>query len=120
MAGCYSTLSNAFMLDSNSKMWRLNEVADVVDILGKIDTPAELKMLLWINNLLRGESDENFKDKYKKTANGYIVISEYDNSISNIGSCGHFIFKIDVSLNGKIEKKLIKKEPSKNGCLYAD
>jgi len=120
MAGCYTTLSNAFMLDSNNKMWRLNEVVDIVNILGKIDTLSELKMLLWVNNPLRDVDDRNFKDRYIKRKNGYRVISEYDNSLANIGSCGHFTYKIDVSQNGNIRKKLIKKEPSKHGCLEAD
>lgn len=121
MAGCISHISNGFMVDSHNKIWRMNTVEDLVEMLGKIDTPAETKMILWLHDKSRGTSDKNHKDKYRKTANGYTVISEYDNSISNFGECGHFTYEIKVSKTGMIiEKKLLKKKPSKHGCLAMD
>lgn len=121
MSGCFSNISNGFMIDSHEKIWRMNMVEDVVGMLGEIDTPAEVKIVLWLNDKNRGTSDENYKDKYKKTAKGYTVISEYDNSVDNIGECGHFTFKIHISKDGKItEKKLLKKTLSKNGCMTVD
>ena len=93
----------------------MNEVSDVVKYLGTVDTQAELKLVLWLNN------EAHDKDKYRKISNGYIVISEYDNSIDNLGECGHFVYRLKVSKKGKItEKKLLKKTASKDGCVTAD
>ena len=121
MSGCVSRISNGFMIDSHGKMWRMNTVNDVIGMLGEIDTPAEAKLVLWLNNKNRGISDDNHKDKYRKTSKGYTIISEYDNSIDNFGECGHFTYRINISKKGKItEKKLLKKKPSKNGCMTMD
>ncbi len=115
MSGCTFSRSNGFMIDKNGKMWRMNEISDVIKYLGIIDTPAELKLVLWLNN------EAHDKDKYRKTSNGYIVISEYDNSIDNFGECGHFVYRLKVSKKGKItEKKLLKKTASIHGCVTAD
>ena len=121
LSGCVSRISNGFMIDSHGKMWRMNTVKDVIGMLGEIDTPAEAKLVLWLNDKNRDISDENHKDKYRKTSKGYAVISEYDNSIDNFGECGHFTYRINISKKGKItEKKLLTKKPSKNGCLTMD
>ena len=115
MSGCVFRQSNGFMIDDQQKIWRMNEVSDVVKYLGTIDTPAELKLLLWLNNEAHDE------DKYQRTAKGYTVISEYDNSIDNFGECGHFVYRLKINKKGKItEKKLLKKTKSKNGCITAD
>lgn len=121
MSGCASRISNGFMIDSHGKMWRMNSVKDVIDMLGRIDTPAEAKLVLWLNDKNRDTTDENYKDKYRKTSRGYTIISEYDNSIMNFGECGHFTYRISISKKGVItEKKLLKKTPSKDGCLTVD
>ncbi len=121
MSGCFSNISNGFMIDSHGKIWRMNMVEDIIKMLGEIDTPAEAKIVLWLNDKNRGASDRNHKDKYRKTAKGYVIISEYDNSIDNFGECGYFTYKISISKTGVItEKKLLKKKPSKNGCMTAD
>ncbi len=121
MSGCVSQISNGFMIDSHGKMWRMNTTEDIIDMLGKIDTPAEAKLVLWLNNKNRSTSDEDHKDKYRKTSNGYTVISEYENSIMNFGECGHFTYRININKKGKITgKKLLKKKPSKNACLAMD
>ncbi len=115
MSGCTFSRSNGFMIDKEGKMWRMNEVLDVVKYLGKIDTPAEIKLVLWLNN------EAHDKDKYRKTSNGYTVISEYDNSIDNFGECGHFVYRLKINKKGKItEKKLLKKTASIHGCVAAD
>lgn len=109
------------MIDSHEKIWRMNEVKDIIEMLGSIDTPAEAKIVLWLNDKNRDTSDENHKDKYRKTHKGYIVISEYDNSVDNFGECGNFTYRISISKKGEItEKKLLSKKPSKNGCLTMD
>ena len=121
MMGCVSRISNAFMLDSQGKMWGMNRVEDIIGMLGVIDTPAEAKVVLWLNDKHRDITDENHKDKYRKTTKGYRIISEYDNSIANFGECGNFTYRIDISKKGKItQKKLLKTKASKDGCLAVD
>jgi len=121
MNGCFGYISNAFMIDTEDKIWRMNRVEDVISMLDKINTPAELKLVLWLQHPNWDIHDSNHKEKYQKTVTGYRVIAEYDNSIVNRGECGHFTYKIDVNREGKItEKKLLKKEASKEGCLTMD
>ena len=121
MSGCVSRISNAFMIDSQGKVWRMNRVEDIIDMLGEIDTPAEAKVVLWLNEQHRDTTDENHKDKYRKTTKGYTVLSEYDNSIMNLGECGNFTHRININKKGKItQKKLLKTRPSKDGCLAVD
>lgn len=121
MSGCLSRISNAFMIDSQAKVWRMNRVEDIISMLGEIDTPAEAKLVLWLNEKHRDISGTNHKDTYHKTTKGYTILSEYDNSISNFGACGNFAYKINISKQGKItEKRLLKTRPSKNGCLAVD
>lgn len=121
MRGCVSRISNGFMIDSHEKIWRMNEVSDLIGMLGEVNTPAEAKIVLWLHDNRRDISDKNHKDKYRKTSKGYTVISEYDNSIDNFGECGNFTYQINISKKGKItENKLLKKKPSKNGCMTMD
>jgi len=121
MAGCASRIGNGFMIDSHGKIWRMNEIKDVIGMLGEIDTPAEVKVVLWLNDESRDIEDRKHKDKYQKTSSGYTVISEYDNSIMNLGECGHFTYRLKINQKGKItETKLLKKKPSKNGCIAMD
>lgn len=121
MRGCTSRISNGFMIDSNNKIWVLNEVKDILEMIGEVDTPAEVNLVLWLNDKHRSISDKNYKDKYRKTSEGYTIISQYDNSISNSGECGLFTYEIDIAKNGEMtKKKLLKKEASKHGCLAID
>ena len=121
MAGCTSYISNGFMIDKNQKIWRMNEVSDVISMLGEVDTPAETKLVLWLNNNHRSTTDTSHKDKYRKTSKGYTIISEYDNSMSNLGECGLFTYEIRISKQGEItQKKLLKKRDSPSGCLAVD
>ncbi len=68
MSGCVFRQSNGFMIDDQQKIWRMNEVSDVINYLGKIDTPAELKLVLWLNNEAHDE------DKYQRTEGVYCYI----------------------------------------------
>lgn len=121
MSGCTSKISNGFMIDSRDKMWRMNRVEDIISMLSTIDTSAEVKLVLWLNDNHRTDTEENYSDKYRKTSSGYTVISEYDNSLSNMGECGHFTYEIKIDYQGKIvKKKLLKKVASKHGCLAVD
>ncbi len=121
MSGCVSRIGNAFVIDSKGRVLRMNQVEDIIAMLGEIDTPAEAKVVLWLNEKYRDITDENYKDKYRKTTKGYVVLSEYDNSIANFGECGNFTYRIEISKKGKItQKKLLKTEPSKDGCIAVD
>jgi len=113
MSGSTSYASNGFMIDKNNKTWQIKKISDVIDKLGDIDTPAEVKFVLWLNDNHRSTTDKKRKDRYRKTSKGYIVISEYENEITNFGECGHFFYQIKISKRGKItEKKLLKKKPA--------
>jgi len=109
------------MIDSKGKIWRMNEVQDVMNMLERVKTPADLKLVLWLQHPNWDLTDENHQEKYRKTATGYTVIAQYENSIMNKGECGHFTYRLTVDHQGKIgSKKLLKKEPSKEGCLAVD
>ena len=114
MSGCNFLKGNAFVIDNKNKMWKMDEASDVLTYLGKIDTEAELKMLLWVKSIKYDNS------KYRKVKNGYEVIAEYDNSINNVGECGHFVYRLRVSKWGDISERLLSKTQSKNGCLAMD
>ena len=114
MSGCSFRRGNAFVIDNKNKMWKMDETSDLLTYLGKIDTEAELKMLLWAKSFKYDNS------KYRKVKNGYEVIVEYDNDLSNIGECGHFTYHLNVSNWGDISEKLLRKTQSKNGCIAMD
>ena len=92
----------------------MDESSDLLTYLGKIDTEAELKMVLWAKSFKYDNS------KYRKAKNGYEVIVEYDNDLSNIGECRHFTCHLNVSKWGDIQERLLSKTQSKHGCLAAD
>ena len=71
-------------------------------------------MVLWVQSIKYDNS------KYRKLKDGYEVISEYDNDLSNIGVCGHFIYSLKVSQWGNIQERLLRKTRSKHGCVAAD
>ena len=57
---------NIFFIDTKGKMFWTDEPKDMKVILGKIDTPAELALTLWLNY-------ENGWQSYKKTRHGYKI-----------------------------------------------
>ena len=76
---------------------------------------------LEIRNYIKGNKDMRYNIKSMASQFLCKVISEYDNSIMNFGECGHFTYRININKKGKIiGKKLLKKKPSKNGCLAMD
>jgi hypothetical protein len=120
MAGCVSILGNGVMIDSKKKIWSMNTTEDILEMIGEVDTPAEVKLVLWLDSKLMSDPKE-YIYKYRKVSNGYKVQQEFDNSISNLGECGHFLYEMFVGKDGKIsKKKLLKKSESKNGCLAVD
>ncbi len=120
MMGCVSRVSNGFAIHSDGKQVRMNETRDVVDYLGDIDTPAELKLVLWLNDNMRDKEDNQMSDRYAVTGNGYKVIYTYENTLANMGECGVFTQEITVSRKGKVSaKKAVKTKESKH-CVFAD
>jgi len=120
MRGCTSIISNGFMIDEHKKMWVMNTTEDILNMIGDVDTPAEVKLVLWLNDKKMSESKEDIY-KYLKSPKGYKILHEYDNSLSNLGECGHFTYEMFISKKGKIiQKKLLKKSESKKGCLAVD
>jgi hypothetical protein len=59
------------MIDKNDKVWRMDEVKDVITQLGEIDTPAEARLILWIHGYTNG-------NHYYKTAKGYEITYRYE------------------------------------------
>jgi len=92
---CKTTIGNGFYIDERENMGYMNEVSDVINFLGKIDTPAELQFVLWMNNKEDGKY-------YRKVRKGYEVIIDYTNSVANFGKCGKFRDKALVGYNGKL------------------
>jgi len=64
-------LINGFMMDKNNKVWRMDEVKDVIAQLGEIDTPAEARLILWIHGYTNG-------NHYYKTTKGYEITYTYE------------------------------------------
>jgi len=57
---------NAFFIDKNGKMFQMDMKEDITGLLGKIDTPAELQLVLKLSFYEQGQY-------YRKTAKGYEV-----------------------------------------------
>jgi hypothetical protein len=57
---------NAFFIDTHGKMFWTDEIKDIKMLLGEIDTPAELSLVLWLGY-------ENGWQTYKKTSHGYKI-----------------------------------------------
>jgi hypothetical protein len=69
-------LINGFMIDKNNKVWRMDEVKDVITQLGEIDTPAEARLILWIHGYTNG-------NYYYKRAKGYEITYTYETTESS-------------------------------------
>ena len=73
-------ISNAFVMDRENKMWRMNMVEDVVRYLGTVDTLAEARLILW----LYGKQKPY---RYRKTSKGYEFLIIYTKSIAGCNKC---------------------------------
>jgi len=115
LGGFSSWYYNGFMLDSKRKTWRLENTADVIDMLYPVDTPADLSLLLWLHSDAR-ENAEKYSAKYRKSGSGYIV-REYHSSHEYSSwkyECGEYVFEYKINASGKItQRKLIKKRKFK-------
>jgi hypothetical protein len=81
--------NRAFVLYDNGKMSRMNEISDVIKVLGDIDTPAEAQLVLWLHakyrisppKTLKGAKVNSvyvFSEKYRKVPQGYEILSKYN------------------------------------------
>jgi hypothetical protein len=103
---------NGFMLDNAGKTWRLENAKDVIDMIKPIDTPAEVRLILWLDPDIYSSDG----DKYRKNGNGYIVKSHYVIHDSSQGAgCGDYSYQYKISRSGKItQKKLLRKKHVKD------
>ena len=83
---------NAFMMDRKGKMWRIDEVKDIIDQLGTIDRVAEFQLVLWLYN-------KHKATRYKKTKRGYELIIEYNYG----GEYGSFRDRAFIDKRGRIK-----------------
>lgn len=118
--GCNFRISVAVVLFADKNITTLNKVSDVTAMLGKIDTPAELKLVLWLNDINKNLTDHKHSESYKKVKNGYEVISVYENNVMNFGECGVFKHKLLINDDGKIGKKILLEKIEKDDCVVAD
>jgi len=55
---------NAFFIDTKGKMFQMDMRKDIINLLGKIDKPAEVELILYLNNA-------EGRHYFKKTSKGY-------------------------------------------------
>ena len=111
LGGSGSWYHNGFMLDNARKTWRLENAKDVIDMISPVDTPAEIRLVLW----LYGDDNshaEQYSAKYRKSGNSYIVKEHY--VIHESPDCGDYSYQYKISRSGKItQKKLLRKKSVK-------
>ena len=88
---------NAFMIDTKGKMFRMDMRQDIIGLLGKIETPAEAQLALWLNHYEQG-------GRYRKVRNGYEI--EIDQMIK--GRCTRTFVFVKVDSQGKISDSKIR------------
>ena len=81
------TTSRAFALYKNGKITRMNEISDIIHLLGKIDTPVKAHFVLWLHSKYSGHDSTkawsfvyfptNIKTKYKKIKDHYRIMQTY-------------------------------------------
>lgn len=109
--GHIMSISNLRYLDKQSKVHTIPTTSGVMDLLGDIDTAAEIQLVLWMNN-------ERPAKSYKKVNNQYEITINYFVPTSFVQNCGTYTYRIIMDLNGKIlEKKLLKFKKPKETCL---
>ncbi len=73
-------ISNAFVLGTRNKMWRMNMAEDVIRYLGDVDSLAEARLVLW----LYGKENPY---RYRKTSKGYEFLIAYTKSTAGCQKC---------------------------------
>ena len=113
-------ISNAFVVDGQNKMWRMNMVEDVIRYLGEIDSLAEARLVLWLNG-------KEKPYRYRKTAKGYEFLIGYIKSTAGCQKCKttevciedkEILEKAIVNEKGEISLfKLLKSKILKQECI---
>ncbi|CAA6822389.1 MAG: Unknown protein [uncultured Sulfurovum sp.] len=98
-----------FVIKKDNKFWTINEKKDFVWLFNKIDTEAELSLILRLNNM--------GKDSYRKTSNGYDVKrNKIEHKVSKITKGDfdeyteyeiHRTYIYHITSNGKFTEELI-------------
>jgi hypothetical protein len=116
MTGSRSWYFNGTMLDSQHKLWHLETTRDLIDMVLPIDTPAEVKLVMWAHK--RAEwfvtFHEEYHAKYKRSGSRYLVEEHYSITDTAYGECGIYTYRYSIDRQGHMSKgKLIRKRPSK-------
>jgi len=80
---------NAFFIDTNGKMFQMDMKKDIISLLGKIDRPAEVELILYLNH-------EEGRGYYKKLSKGYKI-----KSIAKLKQCTNRVRYSFISYSGK-------------------
>ncbi|GEM_PF-6690658 len=94
-------VTHGFSIDSQQVVWRLNEIKDILALLGTIDTPAEAQLVLW----LHGKANTT---RYRKVKQGYMIQREeqrYPPCIGGIDYEERLVYQSIVSPQGRILKE---------------
>ena len=80
-------ISRGFILYKNGKIFRMNEMSDIISCLGEIDTAAEAQLVLWLHSQYSGVKQTAkgklsyrpavLNQKYRKTEKGYEIVTKY-------------------------------------------
>jgi len=109
-SGTIVSISNLHYLDKKSNLHTVSNTSGVMDLLGTIDTPAEIQLVLWMNK-------EKHAKSYKKVDNTYEIITNYTIGVTHVEPCGTYTYRLIMDLNGKIiKKKLLKYKKLKYAC----
>jgi hypothetical protein len=112
IGGSQSWYYNGFMLDSNGKQWRLENIQDVIDMIRPIDTPAEVRLVLWLHGVTH-YSNGKYSIQYRKNGKEYVIKEHYVCHECACG-CGDYSYQYKVNRSGKItQKKLLRKKAVK-------
>lgn len=105
----------------------MNEIVDVVEYMGEINTPAKAQLILWLHGKREGT-------KYRKTSRGYEMLIEYEwigPEIHRTGAGGiaEFCNKVGkatdraiINKKGKIVsyQQIWRSKKSSLSCIHAD
>ncbi|GEM_PF-1101797 len=108
--GCYYTY-NAFLIDNKYKMYKMNDIEDILLYLGEIDTPAELQTFMLLKN-------KPYGNKYRKTSKGYDILYNRDTILGEDEFCEDNVYILAIDKHGNIQKDTwIKTIKTKRRCI---
>ncbi len=116
--------SRAFVLYNDGKISRMNEISDVVKLMGTIDTAAEAQLVLYLHAVHRSKATKSLKgskvhtvsvkeNKIRAVSNGYEIETKYRvvatkkgsrNEMSSIELYRDIVARSFVTKKGKIKR----------------